>query len=69
MNGDIIIESVEIISTGRGCHGHPKTISALVKNIPISSIDVDTLSIAECVHETSCGMVLADCIKKNKNSY
>lgn len=66
IHGSIIIESIEIINSNRGCQGHPKTISALVQNIPIENLDLDTLAKADCVHEASCGMVLAKCVEKLK---
>jgi len=67
-SSDIIIESVDIIQSGKGCKGHPKTISALVRNISINELDLEALSEADCVHDTSCGMVLASCVEAIKNS-
>ena len=67
IDGKVIIESIDIINSNRGCQGHPKTISALLQNIPIDNLDLDALSKADCIHETSCGMVLAECVENIKN--
>ena len=68
IDGTVIIVSIDIVNSNRGCQGHPKTISALVQNIPIHNIDLEALSEASCIHETSCGMVLAECANKIKES-
>ena len=67
VNGKTIIESIDIVNSNRGCQGHPKTISALIQNIPIDSINLAALSEADCIHETSCGMVLAECVNNIKD--
>ena len=64
----INIHSVNIIQTEKGCQGHPKTIQALVKDIPLDNLDLQALSLTECKKEISCGMVLARCIESIKSS-
>jgi len=66
--GETIIESIEIVQSGKGCKGHPKTISALVRNIPINDLDLDALSNTNCIHDISCGMVLGSCVEEINNS-
>lgn len=66
IDDEIIVESIDIINSNRGCQGHPKTITALVQNIPIDNLDLEALSKANCIHETSCGMVLAKCVENIK---
>ena len=56
-----IIKSIKIKPSPEGCVGHPKTIMALVKNIPISELDIERLSATKCVRTKSCGMNLASC--------
>ncbi|MFC1887366.1 TSCPD domain-containing protein [Candidatus Cloacimonadota bacterium] len=63
-----IIDNLDIIRTDRGCKGHPKTIIALIHNKPISFIDPELLEQATCSRETSCGMVLAKCLKALEKS-
>ena len=64
----IVIDSVEILNSGKGCQGHTKTISALVHNLPIKDLDLDSLSKTNCKNDTSCGMVLAACVESIKKS-
>ena len=61
-SGEPVIESVEIERERQGCVGHPKTISALVRNVPVNALDVEALSQTQCARSTSCGMVLASCV-------
>lgn len=68
IDDDIIIESIDIVNSNRGCQGHPKTICALVQNIPIDNLNLEALLKAGCIHETSCGIVLAECVRKIKNT-
>lgn len=68
VNGNTIIESVEIEKNKKGCPGHPKTISALLNNKPLKGIDTKLLSETKCGYrEKSCGMILAECINEIKN--
>ncbi len=47
----------------KGCHGHTKTIAALLKGLPISSINVEALAQASCARDVACGQVLAQCLQ------
>lgn len=60
---ETIIKSIKIKPSGEGCVGHPKTIMALVKDTPIQSLDLGSLSQTKCIRTTSCGMNLSSCIK------
>jgi hypothetical protein len=59
-DGVSVIESLEIAPTRQGCPGHPKTIEALVRDIPVDKLDLDAL------YRTTCGMNLADCVSAIK---
>ncbi|NER03360.1 MAG: TSCPD domain-containing protein [Okeania sp. SIO3C4] len=61
---DKIIRNVAIQQVRRGCPGHPKTISALVKDRPLSTISTEDLAQATCIRGKSCGMVLGECISQ-----
>ncbi len=61
-----VIESVQIAPARQGCPGHPKTIEALVRNMPVDQMDLDALQRTTCLHVKSCGMNLADCVFANK---
>ena len=64
-NNDIIIHSLKM--TGHaGCKGHPKTISAFVKDRKISDIPLDELAKAECSNESSCAQELVSAIEQIK---
>ena len=58
-----IIKSVKIRPSAEGCVGHPKTIMALVRDMPVAAIDTERLSRTKCVRTTSCGMGLAACVE------
>ena len=60
---EAIIKSISIKPSGEGCVGHPKTIMALVRDVPAKSIDTERLAKTKCVRKTSCGMNLAACVK------
>ena len=64
--GSLIIEQLEIEKAAQGCPGHPKTISALVKNRSLDSLDLDDLEQADCHRSISCGQMLAKCITNVK---
>ncbi len=68
-NDILIINNLEITEEEkpRGCFGHPKTISVLVKGMELEKIDVDTLKEADCIKDISCGQFLADCIETIKS--
>ena len=53
-----IIKSIKIKPSAEGCVGHPKTIMALVRDIPVAALDTERLSRTKCVRTTSCGMTL-----------
>lgn len=58
-----LINELNIDYTGRGCKGHPKTISALLKNRELTSIDTKLLSEnTPCARSFSCGKALGHCI-------
>ena len=65
-----VIEDLEIIphttddGDPRGCWGHPATIIALLRGLPVSSIDVDALTTAVCARNIACGQALARCLKE-----
>ncbi|GAB7089716.1 TSCPD domain-containing protein [Marinifilum fragile] len=68
-NGDEqIICNLDITFTRQGCMGHPKSISALVKNRSIESIDTDLLVETTCSRGKSCGMILGQCISQIRNN-
>ncbi len=64
-----VIEDIQIkphttnAGNEKGCQGHPKTIAALLKGLPISSINVEALTQASCAREVACGQVLAQCLQ------
>jgi hypothetical protein len=58
-----IIKSIKIKPTVEGCVGHPKTIMALVRDMPVAALDTERLSRTKCVRTTSCGMNLATCVE------
>ena len=66
--GRPIIESVKIDRDRQGCVGHPKTITALMKNIPVDALDVGALAETTCVREQSCGMNLGSFIQTIRES-
>lgn len=57
------IESLEIERAMQGCPGHPKTISALVRNRRIDQIDLKALEQTSCPRPHSCGQVLGHCVE------
>ena len=57
-----VIDSVEIAPARQGCPGHPKTIEALVRNMPVEQLDLEALQGTTCLRVKSCGMNLADCV-------
>ncbi len=69
INGESIIKNLEITEEEkpRGCFGHPKTITALVKGMDLEKIDINSLKEADCVKDISCGQFLADCIETMKS--
>lgn len=60
--GDVTIESVDVQRDRQGCEGHPKTIGALVRNVPLAAIDLEALANTTCPRGKSCGQVLGECI-------
>ena len=62
-----VIKSVGIKPSAEGCVGHPKTIMALVRDIPVAALDTERLSRTKCVRTTSCGMNLAACVEAITN--
>ena len=65
-HGSPIIDQLEIARTSQGCPGHPKTISALVKDRTLDSIDLNGLAETDCHRSLSCGQMLRECITKLK---
>lgn len=63
-----IIQNLDITFTRQGCMGHPKSISALVKNRSVESIDTDLLAETTCARGKSCGMILGQCISQIRNN-
>lgn len=59
---ECVIQSVKIKPSPEGCVGHPKTIMALVRDMPVSTLDIDRLHSTKCVRSKSCGMNLASCV-------
>lgn len=59
--GRVTVRSVEITPSKNGCKGHPKTITALVRNLPLSLISPEALAETGCPRKLSCGMVLGRC--------
>ena len=57
-----VIESLDIAPARQGCPGHPKTIQALVRDMPVDKLDLDALQQTTCMRRKSCGMNLADCV-------
>ena len=51
----------------RGCFGHPKMITALLKGRILHSISLNELAEAFCGHSLSCGQVLAQCLTDLSN--
>jgi hypothetical protein len=52
-----------------GCQGHPKTLEILLKNRPVNSLDIESLSGAYCEKEISCSQILAKCINQLKEEF
>ena len=69
IDGKSIINNIEITEREKpkGCFGHPKTITALVKGVDLENIDTDLLSETDCIRDISCGQFLADCINTIKS--
>jgi hypothetical protein len=65
---ELMIHSVEIAESPMGCKGHPKTIMALIKDIPYKNINIEGLKNATCPRGKSCGMILAKSLEKIHNS-
>lgn len=63
-----MIRNLDIKFTRQGCMGHPKSISALVKNRSVESIDTDLLAETTCARDKSCGMILGQCISQIRNN-
>ena len=66
--GSHVIDNLEIERASQGCPGHPKTISALVTNMSLDSIDVDALAQTDCPRSISCGQMLGKCIANLKEA-
>lgn len=62
-----IIKNLNIEFKLRGCKGHPKTISALVKSRPLNTINTDLLAETTCARGKSCGMILGECVSQIRN--
>lgn len=58
-----IIKSIKIKPSPEGCVGHLKTIMALIRDTPVSSLDIEQLSDTKCIRTKSCGMNLASCVE------
>jgi len=67
-DGSPVIEQLEIERASQGCPGHPKTISALVKNRTLESIDLDGLAETDCPRSISCGQMLGKCLANIKKT-
>ena len=67
-NGIPTIESLEIAPARQGCPGHPKTIEALVRNMPVDKIDSEALHQTTCIRQKSCGINLAECVSAIKET-
>jgi hypothetical protein len=67
-NGVKVIESLEIAPARQGCPGHPKTIEALVRDMPVDNLDLEALHQTTCMRNKSCGMNLADCVSVMKEA-
>ena len=65
-DGVSVIETLEIAPARQGCPGHPKTIAALVRNMPVDRLDLEALQRTTCMRRKSCGMNLADCVSAIK---
>jgi hypothetical protein len=70
-----VIESLEIkahttdAGKDRGCLGHPLSISALVRGLPVESIDVEALAQAGCARSVACGQALARCLLEIRQEF
>ena len=64
----LVIEDLQVADDRRpngeiqGCHGHPKTIAALIKGRTVGSLDAAALSAGSCPRNKSCGQILAECL-------
>jgi hypothetical protein len=61
-DGELKVKDSKIDFSGQGCKGHPKTISALIRNRPLDTIDTEVLRGTGCFQPLSCGMNLGSCI-------
>ena len=70
-----IIESLEIkahttdAGKDRGCLGHPLSIAALVRGLPVASIDVEALAQSGCARSVACGQALARCLLEIRKEF
>jgi len=55
------------IEGDKGCVGHPKTISALLKGRNIGELPVEELSVCTCARDISCGQQVAKALQQIKN--
>ena len=59
----------DLIITGpKGCVGHPKTLSALLKGRKAEELPLEDLSLTGCVRKSSCGQEMAKAISAIINS-
>lgn len=71
----LVIEELEITphttadGGARGCNGHPMTIVALVRGLPVESIDIPALTQAGCSRNLACGQALARCLEELKAEF
>jgi len=68
---DVEIEGYRTEPEGRerGCLGHPKTISALLRGRPLADLDAEELAEATCARDQSCGQALAECLQQLKSEF
>lgn len=63
IDGELYIDNISIKGE-TGCLGHPKTISALLKNRKISDLPMEVLDSCTCRRKFSCGQQLVKAIKQ-----
>ena len=56
-SGKVVIDNLEIVGS-KGCGGHPRTISALVRGRALEELPEEALAGAACGRAMSCGQTL-----------
>jgi hypothetical protein len=68
----LIIENLQVTphlngeGNPQGCLGHPLSIIALIRGLPVESINIEALTKAGCARNVACGQALAKCLWKLK---